>query len=335
MKQFRNLPHTNAAPSAPAPAAAPGRQALTSRRGLLQLAGGALLAAQLGACRSSVTAAPATVTPATPAGAPGPWAGGGTRSIGAGTRFPNPFGASLQGACHLTCMTTIGPCHTESPEREDISDGWDGIPLRLALRVVDARCQPLAGALVEVWHTNYTGGYSGEIMRMCNNSADDLDKRFFRGYQRSNADGVVHFNTCYPGWYSSRAVHIHLRVQLGDYLADDRAPSSVITQLLFSDALNADVFGQHPLYQGFGQPDTTLDTDNVVGGETDKQPYLFDVQRMDDGVMFAHKTLVVRRSADEPVCEARGAHGGGPAGPGGPGRSMGRGHRPPPGFQAP
>ncbi|MFT4025549.1 MAG: hypothetical protein QM676_01915 [Novosphingobium sp.] len=296
-----------------------------SRRALLEGAGTSLLFVPLGAI--------AGCTAALPSGhgaTGGSWATGGTRAIGASARFPDPFTSDLSQACRLTCMTTIGPCHTVSPERGDLSDGWDGLPLRLALRVVDSACKPVEGAIVELWHTNYTGGYSGEIVAMCNNNRDDLAKGFFRGYQRSDASGIVHFDSCYPGWYRGRAVHIHLRVMMGDYLADDRAPSSVTTQLLFTDALNEEIFSSHPLYRPFGQPDTTLASDNVVGGESDFAPYLFEVRRMPDGVVFASKTLIVRQSDEEAVCQARGA--GGPGGPpGGPER---RGP-PPEGFGSP
>lgn len=300
----------------------------SSRRGLFRLAAGALLLTALPGHRTAVAAATSPGGTGTTHGA---WAGGGTRRIGQAARFPDPFADSFESACRLICSTTIGPCHTASPERVDISDGWDGIPLRMALRVVDEACRPVPDAIVEIWHTNYTGGYSGNIMRMCNNDPDDRDRQFFRGYQRTDARGVVAFDTCYPGWYGGRAVHVHVRVQFGDYQADGRAPSSVVTQLLFSDELNGRIFEEHALYRRFGQPDTTLDTDGVVGGEADKTPYLFEVSRMDDGVMFAHKTLVVRQSMDDPLCRVTGARRGGRGprvGPGGPPPEGG--HRMPP-----
>lgn len=289
------------------------------RREVLGLAAGALIVAALPA-RHALSAPGPNGMPAGEAAATR-WASGGTQRIAANARFPNPFGASLEGACRLTCATTIGPCHTTSPERVDISDAWDGLPLRLALRVVDEACQPVPDAVVEIWHTNFTGGYSGQIVRMCNNDQNDVDKQFFRGYQRSDAQGVVAFNTCYPGWYRGRAVHIHVRVQRGDYAAADRAPSSLVTQLLFSDVLNAEVFAEHEVYRRFGAPDTTLEVDNVVGGEADKTPYLLEVQRMDDGVMFAHKTMVLRSSDSDALCQVQGARGmgRGPGPMGGPG----------------
>lgn len=315
----------------------------SQRRRLLRLAGASLLAApalSLVGCRQGALRdrTGASVDGARPVGeaAPTDWASGGTSRIGDAARFPDPFGQVAGDACMLTCMATIGPCHTLSPLRQDISDGWDGLPLRLALRVVDSQCRPMEGAIVEIWHTNFTGGYSGRIARMCNNNQDDLDKQFFRGYQRTDAQGRVDFDTCYPGWYRGRAVHVHLRVMTGEYAADDRAPSSVTTQLLFTDALNQAVFGNHPLYRGYGQPDTPLASDGVVGAETDVAPYLFDVRRMDDGVMFASKTLVVRDDPGLAVCEAKGRMP--PGGRGGPppdGSGPPPGDRPPPGGTAP
>ena len=262
---------------------------------------------------------------------PARWASGGTARISAAVRGMNPFTASLAGVCRMTCEATIGPCHTLSPERSDISDGWDGLPLHMQIRVVNERCEPEPGALVEIWHTNYTGGYSGQIHPMCNNNAADIDKQFFRGYQRSDANGVVRFDSCYPGWYRGRAVHVHFRVLQGAYDPADSAASWLTSQLLFSDALNTEIFGSTALYQRFGKPDTMLDVDNVVGQEADKSPYLFDVQNI-DGVMLASKTVVLRSDPQSALCQVKGSMP--PGGPGGPGRPGGR-RPPPPGMRPP
>lgn len=100
--------------------------------------------------------------------------------------------------------------------------------------------------------------------------------------------------------------------------------------MLFSDELNAEIFGGAALYRQKGLPDTTLATDNVVGQEPDKSPYLFDVQRV-DGMMLASKTLAIRSDLNEAVCTTRGNRP--PGGPGGPGGHGGR--RRPPGMPRP
>ena len=262
------------------------------------------------------------------------WATGGTRSIPAAVRAVQPFAAQTADRCRLTCEATIGPCHTTSVQRSDISDGWDGLPLYMVLRVVNAQCQPVKDAIVEIWHTNYTGGYSGQIVQMCNNNPADLDKQFFRGWQRTDAQGMVRFDSCYPGWYRGRAVHVHLRILPGNYDGDDRASTLATTQLLFPDALNQSIFASQPLYQSHGQPDTTLATDGVVGGETDFNPYVFEIRNV-QGVMLASKTLTITSHPEDARCEAQGRMGMGGPPPGGvwppQGMPPGGGFPPPPG----
>jgi steroid delta-isomerase len=59
------------------------------------------------------------------------------------------------------------------------------------------------------------------------------------------------FRTIYPGWYSSRAVHIHLRAHLGSRVAT--------TQLYFPEPITDAVFSVAP-YAGRPQRDTTNET---------------------------------------------------------------------------
>ncbi len=66
-------------------------------------------------------------------------------------------------ACILTPKQTAGPFYFDSRQmRRDITEGRLGVPLRLHLTVVDAdRCEPIKGALVDVWHADAEGLYSG------------------------------------------------------------------------------------------------------------------------------------------------------------------------------
>lgn len=69
-------------------------------------------------------AAPAAESVRSVGKAAAPWLSGGTAAITAAVRGINPFAsAGLAGSCRLTCEATIGPCHTLSPERMDVSDG--------------------------------------------------------------------------------------------------------------------------------------------------------------------------------------------------------------------
>jgi len=230
------------------------------------------------------------------------WATGGTAAMTAKASYPDPFAAGGGSSCELMCQATIGPCHTTSPERQDVSDGWDGMPVRLALELVDEGCNPIEDAIVEIWHTNHQGVYSGRINAMCNATEAERAAQFFRGYQRTDANGRVDFDTCFPGWYRGRAVHIHFRVQTGTYDASDSAAAVVVSQLFFTDELVSEIFDGEPLYEDFGQPDTWLTNDNIIGGTNVKTPYVCDVQRTSDGAMLASKRLVVRASTATANC---------------------------------
>lgn len=265
-------------------------------------------AADLGATVDAGADVATATDVATVTDAGGAWITGGTAVMG--SAYPDPFTTSPGTACTLHCQATIGPCHTTSPERVDVSDGNDGIPVRMSFRVLDDSCNPVPNAIVEIWHTNYRGVYSGQINTMCNRDAVDRAAMYFRGYQRTDAEGKVHFNSCFPGWYSGRAVHVHLRVMTGDYNAADNAQATVITQMLFTDEMIRQIFSEVPLYSAFGQPNTLLASDNVIGGTADKTPYLFDVSRASDGVMLASKTLIVRASTATSLCSLQGSGGG-------------------------
>lgn len=242
------------------------------------------------------------------------WATGGTAAMTGKSSYPDPFASGTGSTCTLTCSATIGPCHTTSPMRQDVSDGWNGIPLRLSLKVVDESCKPVAGAIVEIWHTNHKGIYSGSIASLCNSAAEDKAAMYFRGYLTTDASGRVDFDTCFPGWYSSRAIHIHFRVMTGTYDPSDSAQASVISQLFFTDELVGQIFANEPLYKDKGQPDTLLGTDNVIGGTSDKTPYVCDIQKMADGTMLASKTVILK-STSASSCSLQGSGGG--MGPGG------------------
>ncbi|WP_225413426.1 dioxygenase family protein [Stigmatella hybrida] len=254
---------------------------------------------------------------------PGAWATGGTAAMVAASTYPNPF-ASDAGTCQLTCEATLGPCYAETLERKDISEGHDGLPVRLAFRVVNESCAPIAGASVDIWHAAPEGLYSGEDADpFC--TGDDpsaTSARWFRGTQTTDADGRVDFDSCFPGWYSSRTIHIHFTVRLnGD--------EYVTSQLVFDDALDDEIITTQPLYNARGPRDTTNATDNVVSADS-APDYSFQTQRMSDGAMLAWKTLVIRSSLSNARCQVPGGGGGGgPGGPGGPPPGVDGGMPPP------
>lgn len=162
--------------------------------------------------------------------------------------------AAAAPACVLTPEQTEGPYFVdERLERADIrtdpSDGSvrAGTPLALALRISalgDARCRPMGGAIVDVWHCDAAGAYS---------DANDANLRtrgakFLRGYQVTDREGRVRFMTIYPGAYRGRAVHIHFKVR-----APGSAKTQFTSQLYFDDALTDRVHAADPYRRGMGR----------------------------------------------------------------------------------
>lgn len=210
---------------------------------------------------------------------------GGTAGISGA--LPEPiFRAEPQ--CIATLAQTLGPCHTSDvPIRSDVTEGVTGLPTRISLRLVEAStCKPVEGADVEIWHADARGVYSGEAAAMCN--AEDAEARatsFLRGRQISDANGVVSFLTVYPGWYPSRAVHIHLRVLLGDR-------ELLVSQLLFDDALSDLVYQGHPDYAA--RPlRATMNGGDTVFSSSDAARFIFDFEKLEDGVLQASYTVGV------------------------------------------
>lgn len=223
----------------------------------------------------------------------GAWLTGGT--AGMSGDYPDPFEAAGD-TCALFCAMTLGPCHAETIERRDISEGYPGLPVRLALQVVDETCAPIPNARVDVWHTRNTGLYSGpDAFIFCTlDDADAKSHRYFRGLQTTDAGGRVDFDTCFPGWYIGRAIHIHFRVVIG-------AEEHVVSQLFFPQALTEEICGGHIDYTSRGRPDTSNDDDSVLGGAL-VEPYLLSWSKQPDGALLAWKRLVIRSSLATSLC---------------------------------
>ncbi|MGH2701346.1 MAG: intradiol ring-cleavage dioxygenase [Actinomycetota bacterium] len=174
-------------------------------------------------------------------------------------------------SCVLAPEQTEGPYYvTNSPVRSDITAGRAGFPLALRLTVVDADgCRPIENATLEVWHCDADGIYSG---------VNGDSETFCRGAQTSDADGKVVFNTVFPGWYTGRAVHIHVKAHVGG--------SEVHTgQLYFDEADLSRVYQQEP-YASRGAPDTSNASDGIYsqGGAESTLAIDGDVAQLTMGV---------------------------------------------------
>ena len=156
--------------------------------------------------------------------------------------------ANLPG-CVVRPEQTEGPYFVdEKLNRSDIrADPSDksikpGVPLRVEFqvsRVAGAACTPLSGAIVDVWHCDAAGVYSG----VRDDQFDSRGKKFLRGYQQTNANGNAEFLTIYPGWYEGRAVHIHFKIRAA---GQGTRANEFTSQLYFDERVNDQVFTQAP-----------------------------------------------------------------------------------------
>lgn len=146
----------------------------------------------------------------------------------------------------LTATAPESPSHPDpglerADIRADVVSGRviEGVPLRLHIvvqREDDGGRSLLPGALVEVWHCDPAGIYG--------NWTGD---HFLHGWQRTDAEGAAEFATIYPGWYTTRAVHVHFKLRIGD--------REVMSELFFDDDVSRAVHTRPP-YDAKGAPDT-------------------------------------------------------------------------------
>jgi protocatechuate 3,4-dioxygenase beta subunit len=176
-------------------------------------------------------------------------AGGAGLAVAFGARAIDALGAdaATTATCILSPEVTEGPYWIdEKVTRRDVREGKAGLPLVLALTVVNAKtCRPIRNADVEIWHCDASGNYSG----FDSGGGAQTETRYLRGHQRSNAAGTAMFLTVFPGWYPGRTPHIHLKAHTGQ----DRVVHT--GQLFFNEAITAAVYKQAP-YSGHGQYDT-------------------------------------------------------------------------------
>lgn len=235
---------------------------LWSRRELLSfltLAGGG---AALAAC------APATFTAGdAPIPAPLETDATATPAPGASATRDALAAQNLPVDCVVSPQMTEGPFFVDAGlNRRDIrtdpatNSAKAGALLTLALtitHVADGACSPPANALVDIWHCDADGIYSGVADRGASNT-----ELFLRGQQYTDANGKVEFVTIYPGWYPGRAVHIHFKVRSA---AEAGGTHEFTSQFFFDEATTDLVFAQPP-YNARGARTTRNENDGIFRG---------------------------------------------------------------------
>jgi hypothetical protein len=128
----------------------------------------------------------------------------------------------------------------------------------------------------------------------------------------------VSFTTIYPGWYSGRTIHVHVRIRM---FSGTTTTFNFETQLLFDDTLSNQVLAL-PAYSRSGTRDTTDATDRVYTTEAAEHGVNLPVITGDltSGLVGTY-SAVVTAASDGSVDGGGGVPGGG-MGPGGTPPSM-------------
>lgn len=179
--------------------------------------------------------------------------------------------------CALVPETTIGPYFVAGELiRADITDGYAGVPLHLDIQFVDiATCGAVPNMLIDIWHCNAVGVYSG----VSASGQGGLNSTFGRGVQPTDDDGVAQFDTMFPGHYTGRATHIHvMSSENASVLANNTYQAGVqshIGQLFFDQDLISAV-ELTSAYTSNQQVLTTNLEDGIAAGEatTEYDPFM-------------------------------------------------------------
>jgi len=129
---------------------------------------------------------------------------------------------SCPGSAPPTARQTEGPYFKpDSPLRASLLEpGIAGTKIVVTGMVLSTTCQPVARALIDVWHADDRGAY-------------DIGGFRLRGHQLTDDQGRYRLETIVPGIYVGRTRHYHVKVQ---------APNRPVltTQLYFpGEAVNA------------------------------------------------------------------------------------------------
>lgn len=160
-------------------------------------------------------------------------------------------------ACAVSPEETAGPFPNKTPAqlvRENIIGNRTGVPLMITFNIQNTNnsCNPLEGALVDIWHCDAQGNYSEYSGQL---DGDFTSENFLRGRQTTDANGNASFISIFPGWYPGRTPHIHVEVK------NSSGTSLLVTQVSWSIDISNTVYAS----QGYnGDADTNNSNDGIV-----------------------------------------------------------------------
>ena len=165
--------------------------------------------------------------------------------------------------CLRNSTATEGPYYVQNPlVRQNIVEDRVGLPTTMFFQIVrESDCSPIVNAGVDLWHADYAGIYSGFA------NQGTQGRVFLRGRQYTNQQGIVQFDTIFPGWYPSRTAHVHIKV----YPTANTVVTSqgYFDQLLgFSGSVSDAIYRYLPPYSSRGAAPTRNSNDNLFTSDT-------------------------------------------------------------------
>ncbi len=160
-------------------------------------------------------------------------------------------------ACTVSAEETAGPFPIKTPAdfvRENIIGDRTGIPLMIIFNIQNTNddCNPLEGALVDIWHCDAQGNYSQYDGQL---DGSFTNENFLRGRQTSDVNGNASFISIFPGWYPGRTPHIHVEIK------SSAGNSLLVTQVSWSEETSNTVYAS----AGYnGNADTNDSNDGIV-----------------------------------------------------------------------
>ena len=113
-----------------------------------------------------------------------------------------------------------------------------------------------------------------------------LGRELLARKQTTDANGLVEFETIYPGWYPGRTVHIHFKAYTDE-------ETFVTSQMYLPDDVSDTVFLTEP-YAARGPRGTTNANDRLLDGVSDDEALMGVVTQDGDGYMVALTIGVAR-----------------------------------------
>ncbi|ETS75768.1 hypothetical protein PFICI_12712 [Pestalotiopsis fici W106-1] len=207
--------------------------------------------------------------------------------------------------------------------RTDVTEGIAGVPLHLDIQFIDINTMDAVEDLyVDIWQCNALGVYSGVALA----GQAGLNTTWLRGFQVSNEEGVVEFDTIVPGHYAGRTHHIHILTTINSTMLPNNTYVPGITnhagQFFFEQSLVDEVETLDPYNTNTQVLVKTADDDIAQSVATSVDDPLLQYVRLSDNLqdgLLAYITVGIDLKANHSDSYQPAAHweaGGGVSLPG-------------------